>query len=171
MISSRSLSVALGAAVSLAFAATAPAGGNDRGSSTHPVAPDNSGPSVIHAVRHDVSAPMRDILRNLPPPQPMGTEEEPYAIPNILLKLTGTPTKMPEAARRSLVQGFEAVNDSQSARAAWYIGQTGLQELCAPEQARDAIMRVTREDVIRVAQGVSYECAYLLVQKGETGNE
>jgi len=104
MISSRSLSVALGAAVLLAFAASAPAGGNDRRSSTRPVVPDRNGPSVIHAVRHDVSAPMSDILRNMPPAQPMGTEEEPYAIPNILLKLTGNATKMPESARRSLQQ-------------------------------------------------------------------
>ncbi len=46
----------------------------------------NAAPNVVTATRHDVSAPMRDILRNLPPQAPMGTEEEPYLIPNILLK-------------------------------------------------------------------------------------
>ena len=43
-------------------------------------------PTVIHATRHDVSAPMRDIIRTMPPQAPMGTEEEPFLIPNILLK-------------------------------------------------------------------------------------
>ena len=76
-----------------------------------------------------------------------------------------------EAARRSIVQSFEAVNDSQSARAAWYIGQTGLADVCTPETARDAIEAVTRDEVIRAAQGVTYECAYLLAQKGEATDE
>ena len=43
-------------------------------------------PTVIHASRHDKSAPMRDIVRNMPPSRPLGTEEEPYAIPNYILK-------------------------------------------------------------------------------------
>ncbi len=76
-----------------------------------------------------------------------------------------------EAARRSIVQSFEAVNDSQSARAAWYIGQTGLPEVCTPESACDAMEAVTREEVIRAAQAVTYECAYLLAQKGEATDE
>ncbi|HJT99340.1 MAG TPA: hypothetical protein VJ696_13565 [Rhodanobacteraceae bacterium] len=51
-------------------------------------------PTVIHAARHDVSAPMRDIVRNMPPQQPRGEEEEEaYPIPNILLKLTGTESR------------------------------------------------------------------------------
>ena len=52
-------------------------------------------PTVIHASRHDVSAPMRDIVRNMPPSQPMGTEEEPYLIPNILFKPSGNPNAKP----------------------------------------------------------------------------
>lgn len=45
-------------------------------------------PEVIHATRFDVSAPMRDIVRMMPPASPMGggTEEEPYEVPNILIK-------------------------------------------------------------------------------------
>jgi len=52
-------------------------------------------PTVIHASRHDVSAPMRDIVRNMPPSQPMGTEDEPYLVPNILLKPSGNPNQKP----------------------------------------------------------------------------
>lgn len=46
----------------------------------------DTGPTAVTSVRHDVSAPMRDLLRNLPPEPALGTEEEPYLIPNILLK-------------------------------------------------------------------------------------
>jgi len=93
MASSRSVSVALGAALSLTLAASAYSAGNSPTQSTHPVASRDTTPTVIHAARFDVSAPIRDIIRAMPPAQPMGTEEEPYAIPNILLKLTGTPVK------------------------------------------------------------------------------
>ncbi|HEY0231507.1 MAG TPA: hypothetical protein VGC55_09660, partial [Dokdonella sp.] len=93
MASSRSVSVAFGAALSLTLAASAHSAGSSPTNSTHPIASRDTTPSVIHAARFDVSAPIRDIIRNMPPGQPMGTEEEPYAIPNILLKLTGTPPK------------------------------------------------------------------------------
>jgi hypothetical protein len=46
-------------------------------------------PQVVAPTRHDVSAPMRDILRTMPPQVPMGTEQEPYLVPNILLKRNG----------------------------------------------------------------------------------
>jgi len=58
------------------------------------VTPD-AHPTVIHASRHDVSAPMRDIVRNMPPSSPMGTEEEPYLIPNILFKPSGIAGRKP----------------------------------------------------------------------------
>jgi len=78
----RLLSAALGAA-SLSLLGTAGA-----------VTPDKN-PTVVHAVRHDVSAPMRDIVRNMPPQAPMGTEEEPYLIPNILFKPSGIAGRKP----------------------------------------------------------------------------
>src|SRR5690606_25291521 len=43
-------------------------------------------PDVMRASRHDVSAPMRDIIRTLPPALPMGSSDEPFLVPNILLK-------------------------------------------------------------------------------------
>ncbi|MEP7041775.1 MAG: hypothetical protein ABI843_01860 [Dokdonella sp.] len=93
MASSRSVSVALGAALSLTLAASAYSAGTNPTTSTQPIASRDTTPTVIHAARFDVSAPIRDIIRNMPPAQPLGTEEEPYAIPNILLKLTGAPNK------------------------------------------------------------------------------
>ena len=76
-----------------------------------------------------------------------------------------------EAARRSIVQSFESVNDSQGARSAWYVSQAALDEPITPEQTREAIEAVTREDVIAAACDVQYECAYLLAQKGEAADE
>jgi hypothetical protein len=58
------------------------------------VTPDQH-PTVIHASRADVSAPMRDIVRNMPPQAPLGTEEEPYLIPNIILKPSGIAGRKP----------------------------------------------------------------------------
>jgi hypothetical protein len=76
------------AAVSLGLIGTASAG---------TPTPDKH-PTVIHASRHDVSAPMRDIVRNMPPSRPMGTEEEPYEIPNYILKPSGISGKKPSLA-------------------------------------------------------------------------
>ena len=58
------------------------------------VTPD-SHPTVSYAVRHDVSAPMRDIIRNMPPEAPLGSEQEPYLIPNILIKPSGIAGRKP----------------------------------------------------------------------------
>jgi hypothetical protein len=98
MIRFRFTSAALGAAIAVAFAVPVQASGDNAGTSTHPQGQSSAIPSVLHASRHDVSAPIRDIIRAMPPAQPAGTEEEPYAIPNILLKLTGAPTRAPHSA-------------------------------------------------------------------------
>jgi len=58
------------------------------------VTPDTH-PTVTHASRFDVSAPMRDIVRNMPPQAPLGTEDEPFLIPNILLKPSGDVNRKP----------------------------------------------------------------------------
>ena len=76
---------ALHAAVLLALCAPA----------AHAAAPT---PDVIRASRHDVSAPMRDIIRTMPPALPMGSGDEPFLVPNILLK--------PESRTSSLVPDY-----------------------------------------------------------------
>ena len=76
-----------------------------------------------------------------------------------------------EAARRSVTQSFEAVGDSQSARAAWYVVQSTGDEMRSPEEIREEIAAVTREDVIAAAQKLQYECVYLLAQKEGAAHE
>jgi predicted Zn-dependent peptidase len=76
-----------------------------------------------------------------------------------------------EAARRSVVQSFEAVNDSQSARAAWYVVQSTREDLRTPEEIREEIAAVTREEVIAAAQKLQYECVYMLAPKEEAADE
>ena len=76
-----------------------------------------------------------------------------------------------ESARRSIVQGFESVGDSQGARAAWYVAQAGEEHPTTPEDVQNEILAVRREDVIAAAKHVQYECAYLLAQKGVETDE
>jgi len=57
------------------------------------IVPDSQ-PTIVHAARHDISAPMRDILRMMPPQAPLGTENEPFLIPNILLKPSSAPSSL-----------------------------------------------------------------------------
>lgn len=75
-----------------------------------------------------------------------------------------------EAARRSVVQSFEAVNDSQGARAAWYVVQSTHDDLRSPQEMQEEIASVTREAVIEAACKLQYECMYLLAQKEEAAN-
>ncbi|MEZ5460774.1 hypothetical protein [Dokdonella sp.] len=74
----------LGAAALLALGSTAQA--------ANTVAAPNQVPEVRYAVRADVSAPMRDIIRMMPPSEPVGTTSSPFEIPNILLKRSDYPT-------------------------------------------------------------------------------
>src|SRR5450759_2036575 len=99
MVLSRFLPAALSAVTLLALGASATQAGV---TSPTTIAPDRS-PTVIHASRYDVSAPMRDILKNMPPQAPMGTEQEPYLVPNILLKPTNRPSALvPDYSRMQL---------------------------------------------------------------------
>ena len=70
-----------------------------------------------------------------------------------------------EAARRCVVQSFEAVGDSQAATAAWYITQTLLPRQSDPEEVRRAMEAVDRAAVIRAAGRLRCECVYLLAQE------
>ncbi len=82
MVLSRFLPSALGATALLALGSPIA-----HASVTTPttITPDSI-PTVVHASRHDISAPMRDIVRMLPPNVPASTESEAVQIPNILLK-------------------------------------------------------------------------------------
>jgi hypothetical protein len=45
-------------------------------------------PKIFHDTHHDESAPMRDIVRNMPAEAPKGTDEVPYLVPNMLVRPT-----------------------------------------------------------------------------------
>ncbi len=70
-----------------------------------------------------------------------------------------------EAARRSVIQTFESVGDSQSALAGWYIPQTTLPTPHCPDEIRREVEAVSREEVIHAAQQLQLECVYLLAQE------
>ncbi len=67
-----------------------------------------------------------------------------------------------EAARRSLIQRFTAMNETPADREVWYIGQTAYDRYETPAQTVSALLAVTREDVRRVAGLVHFDATYLL---------
>ena len=72
-----------------------------------------------------------------------------------------------EAARRAVIQSFEAVTDSQAGMAGWYLSQTLLPRMKTPAELRAEIQAVSRDAVIRAAARLRCECVYLLAQEGE----
>ncbi len=70
-----------------------------------------------------------------------------------------------EAARRCVIQSCEAVGDSQSAVAGWYVAQTLLPQLKTPEEIRREVEAVDRAAVTRAAKRLRCECIYLLAQE------
>ncbi len=73
-----------------------------------------------------------------------------------------------ESARRLVLQSFEAVGDSQSALAGWYISQTLLEDQRTPQEVRSELAVVRREDIVRAARKLRLECVYLLAQEEHT---
>lgn len=74
-----------------------------------------------------------------------------------------------ESARRSIGNQFGTVNDLQSTRAVWYLGQSTLPTLRTPEQAADEIAAVTKERVVAAARTIRLTAVYLLAADGEEG--
>jgi len=87
----------------------------------------DKGPEVIRSVHNDVSAPLRDILRALPPDSAAGEDEEGEGtpMPNLFLKPVNRPSSLvPDysAVQRSAVRipapapinSFDAINSSTS---------------------------------------------------------
>ncbi|MEO7433819.1 MAG: hypothetical protein ABIR62_17770 [Dokdonella sp.] len=120
MVLSRFMPTAIGAALlALGFSAA------NAGVTTPTTITPESLPTVTHAARHDISAPLRDILRTMPPQAPAGTEEEPFEIPNILLKPSGRVSSLVPDYSRMQTRGtgvpapavdlsFEAISSTTS---------------------------------------------------------
>jgi hypothetical protein len=127
MLLSRNLPVGLGGAALLALGmCAANAADVEVAKGTHPVGTGPEAiPTVNRAVRHDVSAPLRDILRMLPPTPTQSGEHEPTEVPNILLKSDYTPPqvklaypgiqRMPTGVPAPVVDlSFDAINSTTS---------------------------------------------------------
>ncbi len=75
-----------------------------------------------------------------------------------------------ESARRSLIQRFTAMEETPADREVWTIGQTLYDRYVTPAQTVSALLKVTREDVSRVAKLVHFDATYLLCPQA-TGKE
>ena len=72
-----------------------------------------------------------------------------------------------EAARLSVINQFLEIGDLPSSQMNWYLGQSLLDRQTTPEEAADAIRKVTREDVCAAAQRVRPDCVYCLKTQKE----
>ncbi len=73
--------------------------------------PNKPQPKIMMDARHDVSAPMRDIVKTLPAVKSKGTNEEPFLIPNLFLKpprnqFSGNGALLEPQKNRSIQKGF-----------------------------------------------------------------
>lgn len=73
-----------------------------------------------------------------------------------------------ESARRSVINQFLEVDDLQSTRSSWYLGQyrggedNAPSAWTTPEEAAARLARVSREEVCAAAQQAAYVCVYEL---------
>ena len=74
-----------------------------------------------------------------------------------------------EAARRSVLNQFQEVDDLQSSRMGWYLRQSVSTRFTSPEESAPALAAVTRDEVCAAARQVHPICVYLL--QSEKGGE
>ena len=74
-----------------------------------------------------------------------------------------------EAARRSVLNQFQEVDDLQSSRMGWYLRQSVSTRFTSPEESAAALAAVTRDEVCAAARQVHPICVYLL--QSEKGGE
>lgn len=70
-------------------------------------------------------------------------------------------------AKLSLQNSYTQVGDSLEAMTTYYLGQAIVGQMRTPEQAAEGIMNVTREDVIKAANGITLDAVYLLAGNKE----
>ncbi len=76
-----------------------------------------------------------------------------------------------EASLKGLTDMIGSVPDSPEGLDSWYTSQIFDSEILSPEEYAKGISRVTREQVIKAAQGVSLDTVYMLGVKGGAVNE
>lgn len=65
-------------------------------------------------------------------------------------------------ARKSLVNGYKEIPDSNTGLYNWYLTRMIARLSSSPQDAADAVLAVTKEEVIEVAKKVSFEISYFL---------
>lgn len=71
------------------------------------------------------------------------------------------------AAKLALCNSYRTVGDSLGAMEAWYLSQTFTAETMKPEEAAAEIEKISREEIIEAANGVTLDTVYRLVGSGE----
>ena len=72
-----------------------------------------------------------------------------------------------ESARRSLIQRHTSAKDNPDALEGFYIGQTVYDTYATPDEKRNRVLAVTREDVCRAARLTHFDTTYLLAPNEE----
>lgn len=64
-----------------------------------------------------------------------------------------------------ITQTLQKINDSQSSQTSWYAFQTFESDIKSPEDEIEKIAKITREDVIKAANGIDVDTIYVLCGK------
>lgn len=70
-----------------------------------------------------------------------------------------------ESSKKSLVDSLKSYNDSQVSLDVWYSVKAASDNLASPEDTAEHILAVTREQVIRAAEGIHLHTVYRLLPK------
>ena len=76
-----------------------------------------------------------------------------------------------ESSIKSITDSFKSYNDSQGLLDAWYSLKIVKDNLLSPEDAAEAILSVTRNDVVYAARGVKLHTVYKLLPKVKDGDK
>ncbi|MBR4288655.1 MAG: insulinase family protein, partial [Clostridia bacterium] len=74
-----------------------------------------------------------------------------------------------ENARGAIVHALKGLGDNPAALAGWYLPNVLIEQVKTPTEVIEELFRVTLEDVIRVAQGITLDTVYTLTAKEERG--
>lgn len=66
------------------------------------------------------------------------------------------------AAKLSMVNNYNTVEDSLAALEGWYLSQTAAAQVYTPAEYAQLVSKVTREEIIRTAKGVRLDTVYCL---------
>lgn len=68
-----------------------------------------------------------------------------------------------ESSIRSLKDSFKTFNDSQASLDMWYVIKANNDEIISPSAMSEMVERITREDVIKAAEGIKLHTVYRLL--------